>query len=339
MKRTFSLTAGLLAVFLLVGCGGGGGGSSESPYTGITSQAPLDNNNVVDVAREAYQAGDLTASAVVPLGVSGTESSGPGSPRALALVRLLRGVVERVEVPAASPSQPSSVTGAVPMEVVTVSETITDGFGGSASISLTLDTVTGDFTGTFAFTGWHGEGGGLISGPTSVTGHYVQSTGEFTQIRFTFHSVTMVDGADSVTITGTVELSVGVSSGSATIEMYLEDNGTRKTVWIHEYTVIMTEGPDASPADGIPDYTDADISGRIYLHDYGCVDVSTPTSFRFYDGYTHPSTGILLVEGSEGRKARLVVIDGIPESSGYIVEADLEPDGIYEWISIDHPWI
>ena len=336
MRRTSSLVGGLLAVFLLVGCGGGGGGgSSESPFTGLTSQAELTQDNVVDVTTEAYQAGDLAASAVIPLDDSEPAKYETGSPRAIALVRLLRGVAERVRVPVSSPSYSLSANAASPMEVVTESDTMFDGFGGTASYTITVDTDTGDFSGTFTFTGWHGEGGGEISGTTSVTGNIDLGMGEFTRMRFTFHAVTMVDGPASVTLTGTVDLSI---SGSSKVEMYFEDNGTGKTVWIHGYTMTMTEGPDENPVDGVPDYTEVVVSGRIYLHDYGYVDVSTPTPFIFNSGSTKPDVGVLQVDGSQSRSARLIVID---ESTGYFVEADLDgdPAGIYEWTSITYPWI
>ena len=336
MRRTSSLVGGLLAVFLLVGCGGGGGGSSsESPYTGVTSQAELTQDNVVDITTEAFQAGDLAASSVIPLGQSEPARYEAGSPKAIALVRLLRGVAERVRIPASFPSYSLSANAASPMEVITESDTMSDGFGGTASYTITVDTDTGDFSGTFTFTAWHGEGGGEISGTTSVTGNIDLGMGEFTRMRFTFHAVTMVDGPASVTLTGTVDLSI---SGSSTVEMYFEDNGTGKTVWIHGYTVTMTEGPDANPVDGFPDYTEVVVSGRIYLHDYGYVDISTPTPFLFNSGSTYPDSGVLQVDGSLGRSAQLVVVS---EVAGYFVQADLDadPGGIYEWTSITYPWI
>ena len=339
MRRTSSLVGGLLAVILLVGCGGGGGGSSsESPYTGVTSQADLTQDNVVEITTEAYQAGDLASSAVIPLDQSEPASYEAGSSRAITLVRLLRGVAERVRVPVSSPSYLLSANTASPMEVVTESDTMFDGFGGSASYTITVDTDTGDFSGTFTFTGWHGEGGAQVSGTTSVTGNFNASMDEITRIRFTFHAVTMMDGLASITLTGTVELSISGLSSSATIEIYLQESGIGKTVWIHGYTMTMTEGPDENPVDGIPDYTEAVVSGRIYLHDYGYVDVSTPTPFFFNPGSTYPDSGVLQVDGSLGRSAQLVVVS---EVTGYFVQADLDgdPAGVYEWTSIPYPWI
>jgi hypothetical protein len=333
----FSVFMGTCSVLLLLACGGGGGGgSSGTSYTGLTSQASLSQANVDNVAREAYGQGDLTVSAAPILAHTGPGRPHMGSPKALALVSLLHGVVERIGIPSVSSLRPLSSTRANPLAIETVSDTVFDGFGGSASFTVTVDTVTGDFSGTLTFAGWHGEGGGIISGPASFTGNYNQVAGEFTWIRFSFQSATMVDTADSVTITGSVELSITGISASAMVEIYLRDNGTGKTVWIHDYTMTLSEGPDASPADGIPDYTDAYISGRIYLHDYGYVDVSTPTLFRFDTGNTFPSSGTFLVRGSQGRSARLVVI-GV--STGYFVEGDLDANGTYEYVSINYPWL
>ncbi len=338
MRKRISGAGAVLAVFLFVGCGGGGGGgSSASLYTGLTGPAEFTQDNVVDVATQAYQAGTMASSAaVMPLGGPEYTDYGEESPRAIALVQLLRGVAERVLFPASSPSHAMSENTAAPLDVVTESDTIYDGLGGSASYTMTLDTSTGEFFGTFTFTNWHGDGDEQISGTTSVEGVFNQSTGEFTRMQFTFHAVTMVDGPESVTLTGSVDLSASGLSPTATIELYLEENGTGKTVWIHGYTMTFTDGPDINPPDGAPDYTDVVISGRIYLHDYGYVVISTPAPFRFNSGSDNPDAGILRIEGNLGRSAQFHVID---ESSGYFVEADLDADDTYEWVSIDYPWV
>ncbi len=335
MRRKLPVIGALFAVSLLVGCGGGGGGGSESPYAGLTSQASLTQDNVVDITAEAYRAGDLTTSVVTPLGESGPASLEAGNPRVIALVRTLRGVVERVEMVPVSASAPLSDTRTGPLVVETVSDTIFDGLGGSLSFTLSVDTDTGNFSGRFTFSNWQGDMGGGISGTTSVTGHFDQSTGEFTRIRFTFRAVTMVDGADSVTIRGSVELTMSVSSGDATVEIFLTDNVTAETVWVHAYHVVTTDGPDTNPADGIPDYTDVYVSGTIFLHIYGYVDVFTPTPFRFNPGSVYPDSGVLQVDGSLGRSAQLVVIS---EVAGYFIQADLDANGSYEWVSPDFPW-
>lgn len=338
MRSRLSAIGAFLAVFLLAGCGGGGGGgSSESLYTGVTSPAEFTQDNVVDVATQAYQAGTMASSVpIMPRADSGGDVYGEASPRTIAVVRLLRGAAERVRFPASYPFHAMSANAAAPMEVITESDTQYDGFGGSLSYTMTVDTVSGDFSGTFTFTNWHGDGGEELSGTTSVSGNIDIDTGEFALMRFTFHAMTMVDGPESVTLTGSVDFSTAGSAPSAAIEMYIQESGSGKTVWIHGYTMTITDGPDVNPQDGEPDYTDVVISGRIYLHDYGYVVVSTPTPFHFNPWSANPDAGVLRIDGSQGRSALFNVID---EISGYTVEADLDADGTYEWISSGiYPW-
>jgi hypothetical protein len=122
------------------------------------------------------------------------------------------------------------------------------------------------------------------------------------------------------------------------MSVYSRNNTSGETVWVDHYTLNVTDGPDGD-LDGDPDYVDATVSGRIYLPNYGYVDVSTTASFRYFSGCTLPASGVLVVTGSGGRSARLTVIDAIPESWGYYVEADVDGLPGYEWRSIiDHPW-
>lgn len=72
------------------------------------------------------------------------------------------------------------------------------------------------------------------------------------------------------------------------------------------------------------------MSGRIYLSNHGYVDVATTTAFRTCAGYNLPSRGEVVVTGAGGNSARLTVIDGVPVSSGYYVEAGLDGVAGYE---------
>jgi len=338
-KRAPSAVACLLAVFLLFGCGGGGGGDSASLYTGITSPAMVTDNNAEEIALQAYQAGDLSASTVSILGVSENGNSAVGSPKLLTLVRLLKEGADGMPVLSGMTVPLGSSTPALPMTVVTVDNTVDDGFGGSMTLHLSINDQTGYFSGTFRFNDWHGDGSGLISGLAHVSGNFDMTGGFFTRIRFSFNPVTMQDGVDIVSIYGTVDLeSDGYSSASATMNIFLQDGNSLETVWISNYTMSLSDGPDAD-FDGEPDYVDATVSGRIYLPNFGYVVVTTPTPFRHYAGYTLPSSGVLRITGSGGRSAQLVVISAVPESSGYYVEADLDGDSVYEWRGIDHSWL
>jgi len=82
-----------------------------------------------------------------------------------------------------------------------------------------------------------------------------------------------------------------------------------------------------------PGYTDATLSGKIYLHDYGCVVISTSTPFQFLAGSTYPASGTMIVTGASNGRAKLTIFD----STGYTVDVDANGDGIYE-TSNPHTW-
>ncbi|MGW8286585.1 MAG: hypothetical protein ACWGPR_12865, partial [Candidatus Deferrimicrobiaceae bacterium] len=173
----------------------------------------------------------------------------------------------------------------------------------------------------------------------SVSGSFDMTGGSFAHIRFSFNPITMDDGIDIVSIYGRVDLeSDGFSSASASMNIFLQDGNTLETVWISNYMMTLEDGPDAD-FDGEPDFVDATVSGRIYLPNFGCVVVTTPTPFRHYAGYSLPSSGVLLVAGSGGGSAKLVVNSATPESPGYHVEADLDGNSVYEWIGSNRPWL
>lgn len=230
---------------------------------------------------------------------------------------------------------------ALPMTNVTFDDTIDDGQGGSITFHLSIDDQTGEFGGTFQFTIWHGDGGGTINGLANVDGSFDMTGGFFTQIHFSFNPVTMEDGLNTVSIYGTVNLeSDRFSSASASMNIYLRDGVSLETVWISNYTMDLSEGPDAD-FNGEPDYVDATVSGRVSLPNHGYVYVQASTPFRYYAGFSLPSSGVLLFSGSGGRSGRFVVINTVPESPvslGYYVEADLDGIPGYEWNWSDHSW-
>lgn len=76
-------------------------------------------------------------------------------------------------------------------------------------------------------------------------------------------------------------------------------------------------------------YVEFEVSGRYYDPDYGYVDFHTDTPFHIDDGDEWPSAGVLIVEGEGGTEAQLTALS----STTYIVDADTDGDGIYDWDS------
>ena len=319
MRRNLAIfTLLLLAGLSACGGGGGGGGSSASPYTGLATPAVITTSNADNIARQAFQGGDLGASATMTLAParSGDARAAAERPIAVTLVRLLS------EAAIAALPAPSSARAPAPRAVVTIDNTESDGMGGTAHYTLSVDDRTGVFTGSFVFTNFHGDGGGALNGTVAVSGAvYSQS---YIHILFDFQSVNVADGTISVTAQGTVDLTAGTGGGTATLDLYFIDNGTRKSVWLSNYTVAVTD---------LGGTTDIRTFGRIYLHDYGYVDVHTEAPFLYPALSTQPTSGIISLTGSNNCRARLTVVD----AATYTVELDADGNGSYEW-TVTHTW-
>ena len=316
MRKTFSV----FTVLLLAGisaCGGGGGGSSTSPYTGLTTPAVVTAANADNIARQAFQGGDLGANATLsPVREGGTRTAAE-KPMVLTLVRLLSGAANAAfpgPVDVRAPQPRRSETGRLP-----------DGIGsGWIDYTLNINDATGAFTGTFLFTNYHGDGGGIINGTVSVSGQYVQGVG-ITEILFNFLSVRIVDGAEDVNAIGTVHLISGTGGGSAILDIVFVDNVTRKTVWLSNVTLVETTGNG---------YYDATLSGRIYLHDYGYVDMATLSPFHYLTGNSLPSSGQFVVTGKDNKKVQLTVID----ATQFSLDVDTNGDNAWEVTAVVTRW-
>src|SRR3989304_3398635 len=100
--KTESAVVCMRAFILLAGCGGGGGGGSASLYTGIPSPSTITDNNAEQIALQAYQAGDLSASTVSILGYSGSGNPATDRPQVLTPVRSAKDAAEKTPGPAGS---------------------------------------------------------------------------------------------------------------------------------------------------------------------------------------------------------------------------------------------
>ena len=323
MKRALSVFS-LLLLAGLSACGGGGGGSSSSPYTGLSTPAVVTAANADNIARQAFQGGDLGASTTLAPARSGDTRRVAERPIALTLVRLLSGAAA-----AALPAS-SSTRAPEPRAVITVSDVIDDGWGqgGQARYTLSVDNVTGVFTGTFVFTNFHGDGGGVINGPVAVSGIVGQVS---MQILFDFQSVHVVDpvSGEDVTAFGTVNMAIDLGTGNVaggvTLDMIFVDNATHKTLWLSNVTLTANIGTG---------FSDVTLSGRIYLHDYGYLDMTTLVPFRYLTGNSYPSAGQFVVTGKDNTGVRLTVNSG----TQYTLDVDSDGDSAYDDLTVVLSW-
>ncbi len=273
------------------------------------------------------EGGDLGANAVVPFApardiavLQPATSPTAARPTALVLVQ----AVSKAAMIAVRP--PAAAEGPSPRAPFTESDVIPDGLGGEARYTISGDNVTGVFTGTFEFVDFHGDGGGIIAGNVSVSGTVTQDS---IRILFNFQSVRVLDGTEDVTAVGTVDLTASTvqvpETGTATLNLFFTDNITLKTVWMSNVVVGTTAGTGT---------TDVTLSGRIYLHDYGYVDVATPIPFHYSDGSSFPSGGRMTVTGRDAHGVRLTV----DSETQYTLGVELDGDALYDELTVTLNW-
>jgi hypothetical protein len=319
MKRGTGIVSLLVLAALLSSCGGGGGTDAPSPYTGLTTAAVITDNNADVIARAAFEGGDLGANAGIILAPAGAvPAPAAGSrPRAVALVQTLA----KAALPAVRPPSAAAPRLRAPFEE---SNTIYDGQGGYASYSISGDDQTMVFQGTFTFSNFQGDGGGFLNGTVAVSGSIAQDSIHFL---FNFQSLQLVDTASDFTASGTVDLTANLTSGTgtATLNLFFVDNVTLEAVWLSNLHVVNVEGSG---------FTEVTLSGRIYLHNYGYVDVATTTPFHYLDGATFPSGGQMTVRGHANHGVRMTV----DSETQYTLEVDSDGDGPFDDLTITLNW-
>lgn len=317
LMKMVSISVMLFLAMFVSACGDdsdsdGGGGGGGITYTGITAQATIDDTNAVDLSIGAYQGGD-TGMAIGTVGaVQTADHNQIGRSRVLKLVQTSEEAILQVDVNA---SPGVVVSGAI----VTESDTIPGDCGGNASYTIEVDDVTGDFSGTMNFNDYCSEGV-TLTGSTSFSGMFDVYTGDFLQFSLTLDTVTITSGSDSFTTSGSVSFNFQATPLTATMDIRIRDDSTGKVYWVNDYSITLVEGSG---------YVEFEVSGRYYDPDYGYIDFHTDTPFHIDDGDEWPSAGVLIVEGEGGTEAQLTALS----STTYIVDADTDGDGIYDWDS------
>ena len=307
----------------LTTCGGSGGGGGTPPppgitYTGSTAQATIDATNSQNLAAGGYKGGAVGAT-----GSLGTiQKTVVDRPNYLDLALTIEEAILQINVHA----PPGIVEAGT---IVTASDTIAGACGGSAQYAIQYDDATGDFSGTLSFASFCSTGV-TISGGASFSGKVDVSTGKFQRFTLSFNNIVTTSGSDSFTVNGSITYTFQGSSITVTMIMLLRDNTTGKVFWINPYNMTLSEGSG---------YVTFQVSGKYYHPDYGYVNISTPTPFRINSGATWPSQGVMILDGKTGiaggsTKARLTVVS----STNYLVEADTNGDGTYDWNSGSLSW-
>lgn len=340
MKWGWSAAFGVLAAFCLSACGGGGGGGVPADtlsYTGISAPAAIDGTNAEEIALAAWFGSDLGDTYFVPvLREGGGGKAGSRPLQAVSLVRTFRKVAESIGGKPAG-----SATGQARPSAVHGNSGRINGISGYVDISAYWDDQSLAIWGSLSFHDYEIGDGVVFSGTVGFSGtttfyydsNNVRQVGDVLDMTISFSFFTVTDGAGTIRVRGSLALMNDVLDvfpydSSATLDLVVKDEITGKTIWIRDYTVTVTEGADIF---GL--YEDIRISGRIYLHDFGYVDIETTfVPFRVYEGDAYPSSGDLIVYGKTmgiGHcQAWLHVID----NTSYRVNYDADGDDSFEGV-------
>jgi len=307
VATTFAVIGTLISAY---GCGGGGGGGTVSgiTYTGVTTQAIIDENNATEIATVSLD-GMTSASNLNVIGAVSANTDPVACPSVIDIAAFIQEVVYKIE---GATIQHAAYTGAV----VSENETIAGSCGGSFSISFSGDDQTGNFNGSLRFNNFC-EQDFTADGNMNLSGNININTGEINYFTMKFTGVNLISGQESISMSGSMDLSMQPSSMRMTMSFVLLDNNLTRSYKYENFVYEYTQGPD---------FTDMTFTGRFYHQDYGYVNITTQTEIRMYDYDLWPASGTLIATGDMGTKARLSVID----SSTFSVEADTDGDGAYD---------
>ncbi len=321
-QKRLGLLSTLLALlfgFAMASCGGGGGSSSSLSYTGETSQATITDANAQGLLTYAYMGGDM-GSFPVPLGtVAGGQEDHPKDSMVLTLPNILMEAVNRIDK---SGLEGSAATGTI----VSDSQTINGSCGGSASISISFDDVTGDFSGSFVFRSYD-ECSEVINGGISFSGRFeiVQGpqgpeVGEILNMTMSFSALS-VSGGESATIAGQITVTVNGTTDSITMDLLLHDGLSDQVFWVNNYSVTVTD---------MGTYEEVQVTGTFYDPVEGYVDITTVVVLEIDFGADWPRAGQILISGAGGTRALLRA-----QSDGtFFVDVDIDVDPDYEFIDL-----
>ena len=309
----FSIIAFTFAI-AVVGCGGGGGGSSSGggtsglTYSGVTTQAEVDESNAEEIAGGAFATG-LIGDGMVGLSVD--------QPAETYHIRNFRSVNVPVVLSDSLNQVDFDAAASVGIQAATqsTSDTIAGDCGGTMSYSISYDDQQGTFSGSFTFSNYC-YGATTMNGAAEFDGQIDVNTQEFIEATFTFDNLS---GGD-LTLDGEIDIDFSATPNVITFNAYGQDPNSSAVFWIRDYRITIDE---------FANYVEIEMVGTFYHPDFGYVTLTTPVPLVLYDGDDWPESGTLIVTGANNSKAKLTAIDHLTCT----VEVDHDGDDIYEWDS------
>lgn len=330
MRKTFgrSVSVSMLLMFLamiLWTCGGGGGGTGgtqtqyQIPYSGISSEALITENNGSRIVEGAYFGTNEPMESIPSLHAVTDDPASIRPEKGIARV-LPNSIMDALRKSGAFPHSLSPF----PRASATDQWNETGPCGGTASYIVTGDDVTGDFHGTVTFATFS-DCDYVMSGSTDISGRYQVSTGGILRLGLEIGVITISSGDESISISGSMDLDWQVYPSTTTLNLRTRDDGTGEVFWFENYVM---SGRMSDPS------AEMTISGRYYDPAYGYVTLTTDAVFRNFALMVYPMEGTLRAAGAKGTSSRLVAVDEVL----YRVEIDTDGDGNVDTISPAKHW-
>lgn len=294
------------------GGGGGGGGTAGIDYTGATSQANLTTGNGDEIITTSYQNGGTGQGLGTVFSSLAEAEVEPApqqnSPKTAALAKIVVGAINKTQL--------STDVVAISRAVQSESDSFPGECGGTASYTISVDDVSGDFNGTFTFSNYC-EQGDVINGGISISGNININSHTFGTVTMTMTSLTISTGNDSFTMSGSISLIPDNNPIVVTMDMKLQDNTTQQVFWARNLRLTIVETST---------YEELSITGKFYHPDYGYVDITTPTPFRYTGLDEYPYPGVMVVTGANGGTGTLTSLS----NTSYQLDIDEDGDGNLE---------
>ena len=284
------------AIFLTA-CGGGGGGSdtdiAAANYSGIRTQAYLDENNAEALVLGAY--GGMGYQNIIPLTaesltLSDTSAAGIINPFNISTLtkKTVAMVKQNFEIKSQSLLDPAEICSNYPSG--TTSDTLVESFS----------TTTVFMNGNITFSNCDMEGV-IYDGMVTISMSLDLQTFLVNKLSMTMNPLSINDGVTSYFMYGNISGTESTDNSGflvshLTLNMTLEALSGKK-YWLNQYKIDDTEENTG---------TRSTISGRYYDNDYGYVDFSTlETIFIPYNPFEATYDGLIKFTGSNNSYANL----------------------------------
>ncbi|RMF44340.1 MAG: hypothetical protein D6751_09185, partial [Deltaproteobacteria bacterium] len=270
-----------LTLTLLAGCGGGGGGGGEETadpgYTGVRTQAVIDDSNAQQLALDAYSGYTTAEPIVAPLSIDSSPNR-QFAPLARVLYKSL----------------PAFDFAPTPAPLAVYDE---PGIcGGTATVNYNEGTTT--VSGSIVYNNYC-DSGIVLNGTITFAGSYDPQTDD---VSLTLDTSGLSDGASYVS--GSISLQFNINDSFAPISLSMDlilTDALAHTYWVKDYSLVITPGST---------FDTVNFSGTFYDYDAGYVVVTTTNPLQVNNFTGIMESGTLHFQGAQGTYADLTATGG-----------------------------